>query len=154
MSFYIYIYIYIYIYFIIYLAVPDLSCSTCGLVPWPGIEPGPPALGVQCSTGPPGKSVGNVLRNWIVGENTGVNSSNVQSRGQALKRTQICCLLDVSTTFTCWKAVIPTAGYRSRGSMEGPSKIPLALRSKAKLFWPVWQLFHLDCRGERYFTLQ
>ena len=24
-----------------------LSCGTWGLVPWPGIEPGPPALGVQ-----------------------------------------------------------------------------------------------------------
>ena len=27
------------------MAVPGLSCGLWGLVPWPGIEPGPPALG-------------------------------------------------------------------------------------------------------------
>ena len=57
------------IYFI-YLVAPDLSCSIwdavgCGifscdildLVPWPGIKPSPPALGVQIlATRPPGKS--------------------------------------------------------------------------------------------------
>ena len=30
-----------------YLAVPGPSCSMWGLVPWPGIAPGPPALGAQ-----------------------------------------------------------------------------------------------------------
>ena len=30
----------------IYLAAPGLSCSMRDLVPWPGIEPGPPALEV------------------------------------------------------------------------------------------------------------
>ena len=29
-----------------YLAAPGLSCSMWDLVPWPGTEPGPPALGV------------------------------------------------------------------------------------------------------------
>ena len=40
--------------FLIYLAVPDVSCGTgdlhCSMwdpVPWPGIEPGPPALGAE-----------------------------------------------------------------------------------------------------------
>ena len=32
-------------YLFIYLAVPGLSCGMRDLVPWPGIEPGPPALG-------------------------------------------------------------------------------------------------------------
>ena len=36
-----------YIYVSIYLAVSGLSCSMWDLVPWPGIEPGPPALGAQ-----------------------------------------------------------------------------------------------------------
>ena len=31
----------------IYLMVPGLSCSMCDLVPWSGVEPRPPALGVQ-----------------------------------------------------------------------------------------------------------
>ena len=31
----------------IYLAVPGLSCGMRDLVPWPGIKPGPPALGAQ-----------------------------------------------------------------------------------------------------------
>ena len=30
-----------------YLAALDLSCSMWDLVPWLGIEPGPPALGAQ-----------------------------------------------------------------------------------------------------------
>ena len=29
----------------IYLAVPGISCGMWNLVPWPGLEPGPPALG-------------------------------------------------------------------------------------------------------------
>ena len=32
------------IYLFIYLDTPDLSCSMCDLVSWPGIEPGPPDL--------------------------------------------------------------------------------------------------------------
>ena len=32
-------------YFKIYLAVPGLSCGMQDLIPRPGIEPGPPALG-------------------------------------------------------------------------------------------------------------
>ena len=42
-----------------YLAVPGLSCSMWDLVLWPGIEPGPPALGVWNlrHPGPPGKSL-------------------------------------------------------------------------------------------------
>ena len=31
----------------IYLAAPGLSCSMWDLAPWPGIKPGPPALGAQ-----------------------------------------------------------------------------------------------------------
>ena len=31
----------------IHLVMPGLICSMCGLVPWAGIEPGPPALGAQ-----------------------------------------------------------------------------------------------------------
>ena len=31
---------------ILYLAMLGLSCSMWGLIPWPGIKPGPPALGV------------------------------------------------------------------------------------------------------------
>ena len=34
-------------YLFIYLAVPGLSCKTWDRVPGPGIEPGPPALGVR-----------------------------------------------------------------------------------------------------------
>ena len=34
------------IYLFIYLDTPDLSCSMCDLVSWPGIEPGPPDLEV------------------------------------------------------------------------------------------------------------
>ena len=42
-------------YLFIYLAVPNNNCSMWDLVPWPGIEPGPPALGAQVlTTGPPG----------------------------------------------------------------------------------------------------
>ena len=41
----------------LYLAVPGLSCSIRDLVPHPGIEPGPPALGAwSLSPGLPGKS--------------------------------------------------------------------------------------------------
>ena len=42
-----------------YLAGPGLSCSMWDLVLWPGIEPGPPALGVWNlrHPGPPGKSL-------------------------------------------------------------------------------------------------
>ena len=37
----------------------NLHCSMCDLVPWAGIEPGPPALGVwSLSHWPPGKSPG------------------------------------------------------------------------------------------------
>ena len=36
-----------YIYTFIYLDAPGLSCSIWDLVPSPGIEPGPPALGAQ-----------------------------------------------------------------------------------------------------------
>ena len=32
--------------FSVYLAVPGLSCGVWDLVPWPGIKPGPPALGL------------------------------------------------------------------------------------------------------------
>ena len=35
------------IYLFIYLAVPDLRCGMRDLGPWPGIEPGPPALRAQ-----------------------------------------------------------------------------------------------------------
>ena len=34
-------------YLFIYLAAPHLRCSMQDLVPWPGIEPGPPAMGVR-----------------------------------------------------------------------------------------------------------
>ena len=34
-------------YLLIYLAAPGLSCSMWDLVPWPGIKPGPPALGAE-----------------------------------------------------------------------------------------------------------
>ena len=41
------------------------SCGTWDLVPWPGIEPGPPALGARVlTTGPPGKSL-KVLFQWL-----------------------------------------------------------------------------------------
>ena len=40
------LFIYLFI-FIFYLAALGLSCSMRDLVPWPGIEPGPPALGAQ-----------------------------------------------------------------------------------------------------------
>ena len=49
-------------YFFLYLATPvivaacKLSCSMWDLVPWPGIEPGPPALG------------GQNLSHWTIGE--------------------------------------------------------------------------------------
>ena len=51
---------------LIYLAAPVLvaaygifSCGIWDLVPWPGIEPRPPALGRGVlATGPPGKSQG------------------------------------------------------------------------------------------------
>lgn len=54
-------FIYIYIYFkFIHLPVLGLGCSMGDLVPWGGIELGPPELGVQSvshwTTGPPGKS--------------------------------------------------------------------------------------------------
>ena len=35
------------IYLFVYLSALDLSCSMWDLVPWPGTEPGPPALGAQ-----------------------------------------------------------------------------------------------------------
>ena len=39
---------FLYIYFLfIYLAAPGLSCGMWDLVPWPGIEPGLPALGAR-----------------------------------------------------------------------------------------------------------
>ena len=45
-----------------YLAAPDLSCGMWNLVPWPGIEPRPPALGVQSpATGPPAKFLSCLL---------------------------------------------------------------------------------------------
>ena len=34
-------------FFLIYVTAPGLSCSTWDLVPWPGIEPSPPALGAR-----------------------------------------------------------------------------------------------------------
>ena len=37
----------IFIYLFIYLAASGLSCSMWDLVPQPGMEPGPPALGAQ-----------------------------------------------------------------------------------------------------------
>ena len=40
------IYIYLILSLFIYLATPGLSCSMWDLVPWAGIEPGPPALGL------------------------------------------------------------------------------------------------------------
>ena len=46
-------------YLVIYLAVPGLSCGVWDLVPWPGLEPGPSALGVWSlshTPGPAGKS--------------------------------------------------------------------------------------------------
>ena len=58
-------------YLLIYLAVLALSCSMWHLVPWPGIKPGPPALGAQSLHGWTTREVlvlycfwGNV--NWIV----------------------------------------------------------------------------------------
>ena len=60
----------------IYLAMPGLSCSTWALltaagrifscspwdlVPWPGLNPGPPALKLEVlATGPPGKALQHV----------------------------------------------------------------------------------------------
>ena len=42
----------------IYLALLGLTCDMWYLVPWPGIEPGIPGLGVwSLATGPPGKSL-------------------------------------------------------------------------------------------------
>ena len=38
------------IYWFLYLTAPHLSYSMWDLVPWPGIEPGPPALGVESSS--------------------------------------------------------------------------------------------------------
>ena len=43
-------------FFFSFLAVLGLSCSMWSLVPWPGIKPGPPALGCRVlAAGPPGK---------------------------------------------------------------------------------------------------
>ena len=43
--------------YLFYLATLALSCNMWDLVPWPGIEPRPLALGAQSlATGPPGKS--------------------------------------------------------------------------------------------------
>ena len=40
-----------------YLTTLGLSCGTRDLVPWPGMEPGPPALGARVlAAGPPGKA--------------------------------------------------------------------------------------------------
>ena len=64
----------IYFYFFIWLCqvlvvACELSCSMWNLVPWPGIEPRPPALGAQSlgPTGPPGKSLiyGFNKKNWM-----------------------------------------------------------------------------------------
>ena len=46
----------LFIYLFTYLAASGLSCCTRALVPQPGIEPRPPALGTQNLIGPPGKS--------------------------------------------------------------------------------------------------
>ena len=40
-------FLFFFLIFIVYLAAPGLSCSMWDLVPWPGIEPGTPALGAQ-----------------------------------------------------------------------------------------------------------
>ena len=45
--FYLFIFKYLFIYLFIYLAALGLSCGMRDLVPWPGIESGPPALGAQ-----------------------------------------------------------------------------------------------------------
>ena len=41
------LFIFIFLEVCIYLAAPGLSCGMRDLVPWPGIEPGTPALGVR-----------------------------------------------------------------------------------------------------------
>ena len=46
---------------LICLALPGLSWDMWHLVPWPGIEPRPPTLGVQ-SLRPPGKSPKSILK--------------------------------------------------------------------------------------------
>ena len=56
---------------IIYLPVLGLSCSEWDLVPWPGIEPVPPALGVWClscwTTRPPLPLRVSFSRAWASG---------------------------------------------------------------------------------------
>ena len=54
---FIFIYFLFFLIFFIYSAAPSLGCSIQYLIPWPGIEPRPPALGVQnLSSWTPGKS--------------------------------------------------------------------------------------------------
>ena len=50
----------IFIYYLFYLVILSLSCSAQDIIPQPGIEPTPPALGAWIlATGPPGKTL-----NW------------------------------------------------------------------------------------------
>ena len=53
-------------YLFIYLAAPSLSCGVWDLVPWLGIEAGPPELaGRFLTTAPPGKSPGAFLKKKV-----------------------------------------------------------------------------------------
>ena len=46
------------------MAAPGLSCSMWDLVSWPGIEPGPPALGAQCLNHWASREVPRLLYWW------------------------------------------------------------------------------------------
>ena len=58
--------------FNIYLAAPGLSCSTRDLVPWPGIEPGSPALGARSLNL---WTTREVPRLWILNSDASLNLS-------------------------------------------------------------------------------
>ena len=88
----------------IYLAALGLSCGMWGLVPWPGIEPRPPALGVQS------------LSHWITTKVPEfffqTNENNYYSLlGLILTVTFCCCIATKSCLTLCNPIDCSMPGY-------------------------------------------
>ena len=74
-----------------------LSCSMWDLIPWPGIEPGTPALGTQS------------LSHWTTKE----------SESERVKVTQSCLTLFDPMDYTVWNSPGQNTGVRSLSLLQG-----------------------------------
>ena len=126
-----------------------LSCGLWDLVPWPGMESRPPALGAQVlATGPPGKSPERSLSSH---QKACLScTKNSRSKLNYLQKCDSIALLYATSQYCCWKGetilVLNTLNLTFFSFPLGPCRIFSFPRySKIHNNFPMWESVFIYC---------